>query len=61
MAEFMPEGYEVGKPVVAVTYKLDRVEGLTTLSEMETGFAGGDFFTYNSNVGYEVYQLTIDA
>jgi prepilin-type N-terminal cleavage/methylation domain-containing protein len=59
MVGFIPDGYEVGKPAVFVTYKIDRVEGLATYSDIQTSLISGDF-TYKDNAGYEVYQITID-
>jgi hypothetical protein len=59
IAMFIPDGYESGKPGIVVTYRLDPVEGLATLSEFIVSLTSQGF-TYNESQGYEVYQLTID-
>ncbi|MDR2672810.1 MAG: prepilin-type N-terminal cleavage/methylation domain-containing protein, partial [Coriobacteriales bacterium] len=59
MADFIPDGYEVGKPNIVVTYRMNHVDGLTKRSDILLSLLAGDF-SYNASAGYEVYHLIID-
>jgi prepilin-type N-terminal cleavage/methylation domain-containing protein len=56
---FFPEGVASGKPFIAVTYKLERLDSPAPTFLAFT--ANDNFdpnFVYNPNAGYEVYRLT---
>jgi hypothetical protein len=51
-----PEGFEDGKPCIAVTYKMNRFDA-DTVAEWLSALAA-DSIAYDANAGYEVYHLT---
>jgi hypothetical protein len=58
-----PEGEVTKKPMIIVTYKLDRIPGVNDIytGQLWNALYGGGGFTaiYNPDAGYEVYKLTM--
>ncbi|MDR2673222.1 MAG: hypothetical protein LBC35_08145 [Coriobacteriales bacterium] len=54
---FFLEGiYDAGEPLIGVSYKLTRLDGMATVNDYLAALESGDI-AYDANAGYEVYHL----
>jgi prepilin-type N-terminal cleavage/methylation domain-containing protein len=59
MIDARPEGWESGRPLIIVTYKLIHINGLSTQDDWHNARNTNNSIVYDAQAGYEVYRLTI--